>query len=156
MVHFILSIHSYIIYSVSQGTWSKVYGSFQSSHWGLATVATHSHYLSLSLSLSLSLDLSLCSSPSLSLFLSLPISLPLSPYLFLTIPFRLLSEEQEADVTLCVGSARLRVHRAVLLARAAHLLKGAPPGQSEVLLQDCDAAELREFIRYVCLCQLFM
>ncbi|XP_031431285.1 AP2-interacting clathrin-endocytosis protein isoform X2 [Clupea harengus] len=62
---------------------------------------------------------------------------------------RLLSEEQEADVTLCVGSARLRVHRAVLLARAAHLLKGAPPGQSEVLLQDCDAAELREFIRRV-------
>ncbi|XP_076134541.1 BTB/POZ domain-containing protein 8 [Alosa pseudoharengus] len=62
---------------------------------------------------------------------------------------RLLSEEQEADVTLCVGSARLRVHRAVLLARAAHLLKGVAPGQSEVSLEDCEAAELKEFIRRV-------
>ncbi|XP_062412440.1 BTB/POZ domain-containing protein 8 [Sardina pilchardus] len=62
---------------------------------------------------------------------------------------RLLSEEQEADVTLCVGAARLRVHRALLLARAAHLLKGVAPGQSEVSLEDCDAAELREFIRRV-------
>ncbi|KAL2090351.1 hypothetical protein ACEWY4_015039 [Coilia grayii] len=71
---------------------------------------------------------------------------------------RLLSEEQEADVTLCVGSSRLRVHRAVLLARAAHLLKGTAPSQSEVLLQDCDAADLKDFIRRVysadqCQCQ---
>ncbi|XP_063056980.1 BTB/POZ domain-containing protein 8 isoform X2 [Engraulis encrasicolus] len=62
---------------------------------------------------------------------------------------RLLAEEQEADVCLCVGSSQLRVHRAVLLARAAHLLTGAAPNQSEVLLQDCDAADLKDFIRRV-------
>ncbi|XP_030647543.1 AP2-interacting clathrin-endocytosis protein [Chanos chanos] len=62
---------------------------------------------------------------------------------------RLLQEEQETDVTLCVGSARFQVHRAVLLARAAHLLQGAGTATPVIQLQGIDSSALKELIRRV-------
>ncbi|XP_076846548.1 BTB/POZ domain-containing protein 8 isoform X2 [Brachyhypopomus gauderio] len=63
---------------------------------------------------------------------------------------RLLQEEQEADVTLCGSSGlRLLAHRAVLLARAPHLLQGAEPAASVVHLQGADPTALKELLRRV-------
>ncbi|XP_051568944.1 BTB/POZ domain-containing protein 8-like isoform X2 [Myxocyprinus asiaticus] len=63
---------------------------------------------------------------------------------------RLLHEEQETDVTLCVGSAvRLKAHRAVLLVRAPHLLEGAGSTTPVIHLQGIEPAALKEFIQKV-------
>ncbi|XP_056315788.1 BTB/POZ domain-containing protein 8 [Danio aesculapii] len=63
---------------------------------------------------------------------------------------RLLQEEQESDVTLCVGSAvRLKAHRAVLLARAPHLLQGTEPTTPVINLQETEPAALTDFIQKV-------
>ncbi|XP_051986704.1 BTB/POZ domain-containing protein 8 [Xyrauchen texanus] len=63
---------------------------------------------------------------------------------------RLLHEEQETDVTLCVGSAvRLKAHRAVLLARAPHLLQGTGPTTPVIQLQGIEPAALKEFMQKV-------
>ncbi|KAL1022641.1 hypothetical protein UPYG_G00030390 [Umbra pygmaea] len=66
---------------------------------------------------------------------------------------RLLQEEMEADVRLCVLSSSshpLLVHRPVLLARAPHLLKGsAHPGSNTLQLNNYDITELKHFIRQV-------
>lgn len=62
---------------------------------------------------------------------------------------RLLQEEQETDVTLCVGSVvRLKAHRAVLLARAPHLLQGTEPTTPVIHLQGIEPAALKDFIQY--------
>ncbi|XP_051996467.1 BTB/POZ domain-containing protein 8-like isoform X2 [Xyrauchen texanus] len=63
---------------------------------------------------------------------------------------RLLHEEQETDVTLCVGSAvQLKAHRAVLLARAPRLLQGAESTTPVIHLQGIEPAALKEFIQKV-------
>ncbi|XP_053735634.1 BTB/POZ domain-containing protein 8 isoform X1 [Synchiropus splendidus] len=68
---------------------------------------------------------------------------------------RLLQEEQEADVCLCIGSESVRAHRAVLLARAPHVLEGETkkdPGNinvGDVNVHVSDVSELRAFIRQV-------
>ncbi|XP_036426340.1 AP2-interacting clathrin-endocytosis protein isoform X2 [Colossoma macropomum] len=63
---------------------------------------------------------------------------------------RLLQEEQEVDVTLCVGSGlRLQAHRAVLLARAPHLLQGAASTALVIHLQGIEPTALKEIIRRV-------
>uniref|UniRef100_A0A8C1N4T9 BTB domain-containing protein n=1 Tax=Cyprinus carpio TaxID=7962 RepID=A0A8C1N4T9_CYPCA len=63
---------------------------------------------------------------------------------------RLLQEEQETDVTLCVGSAvRLKAHRAVLLARAPHLLQGTEASTPVIHLQGIEPAALKDFIQYI-------
>uniref|UniRef100_A0A8C2JCY1 BTB domain-containing protein n=1 Tax=Cyprinus carpio TaxID=7962 RepID=A0A8C2JCY1_CYPCA len=63
---------------------------------------------------------------------------------------RLLQEEQETDVTLCVGSAvRLKAHRAVLLARAPHLLQGTEAATPVIHLQGTEPAALKDFIQYI-------
>lgn len=67
---------------------------------------------------------------------------------------RLLQEEQETDVSVCVSSGfRLRAHKAVLLARAPHLLQGTAPNASIINLQGTEPTALKELIRcvlYVC------
>ncbi|XP_039547643.1 BTB/POZ domain-containing protein 8-like [Pimephales promelas] len=63
---------------------------------------------------------------------------------------RLLQEEQETDVTLCVGPVfRLKAHRAVLLARAPHLLLGTEPTTPVIHLQGTEPAALKDFIQNV-------
>ncbi|XP_019904803.2 AP2-interacting clathrin-endocytosis protein isoform X2 [Esox lucius] len=67
---------------------------------------------------------------------------------------RLLQEELEADVRLCAqgsgpSSRPLLVHRAVLLARAPHLLRGATPGPNTIHLNNYDSTELTQFIRRI-------
>ncbi|XP_026119272.1 AP2-interacting clathrin-endocytosis protein isoform X1 [Carassius auratus] len=63
---------------------------------------------------------------------------------------RVLQEEQETDVTLCVGSAvRLKAHRAVLLARAPHLLQGTEAATPVIHLQGTEPAALKDFIQKV-------
>uniref|UniRef100_A0A8C2CZ27 BTB domain-containing protein n=1 Tax=Cyprinus carpio TaxID=7962 RepID=A0A8C2CZ27_CYPCA len=63
---------------------------------------------------------------------------------------RLLQEEQETDVTLCVGSAvRLKAHRAVLLARAPHLLQGTEASTPVIHLQGIEPAAFKDFIQYI-------
>ncbi|XP_066521252.1 BTB/POZ domain-containing protein 8 isoform X2 [Hoplias malabaricus] len=63
---------------------------------------------------------------------------------------RLLQEEQEVDITLCVGSGlRLQAHRAVLLARTPHLLQGAAPNASVIHLQGTEPTALKELIQRV-------
>jgi len=63
---------------------------------------------------------------------------------------RLLQEEQETDVTLCVGPVfRLKAHRAVLLARAPHLLLGTEPTAPVIHLQGTEPAALKDFIQYI-------
>ncbi|XP_016397049.1 uncharacterized protein KIAA1107-like [Sinocyclocheilus rhinocerous] len=63
---------------------------------------------------------------------------------------RLLQEEQETDVTLCGGSAvRLKAHRAVLLARAPHLLHGTEATTPVIHLQGIEPAALKDFIQKV-------
>ncbi|KAI5109286.1 hypothetical protein C0J45_0683, partial [Silurus meridionalis] len=63
---------------------------------------------------------------------------------------RLLQEEQETDVSVCVSSGfRLRAHKAVLLARAPHLLQGVAPNASIINLQGTEPSALKELIRCV-------
>ncbi|KAJ8418545.1 hypothetical protein AAFF_G00000440 [Aldrovandia affinis] len=58
---------------------------------------------------------------------------------------RLLLEENEADITLCAGSSAFRVHRVVLLARAAHLLEGASLDSELIHLKNFEPTELKNF-----------
>ncbi|KAM3875791.1 BTB/POZ domain-containing protein 8 [Diretmus argenteus] len=62
---------------------------------------------------------------------------------------RLLQEELEADVCLCAGSGSLQVHRALLLARAPHILRGAHADPKIIHLPGYETAELKDFIRRV-------
>ncbi|KAK3575280.1 hypothetical protein QTP86_023400 [Hemibagrus guttatus] len=63
---------------------------------------------------------------------------------------RLLQEEQETDVSVCLSSGfRLRAHKAVLLARAPHLLQGTAPNASIISLQGTEPGALKELIRRV-------
>lgn len=69
---------------------------------------------------------------------------------------RLLKEEQETDVTLCLGSAvRLKAHRTVLLARAPHLLQGAESSTPVIHLQNIEPAALRDILQYITCFLLF-
>ncbi|XP_062853382.1 BTB/POZ domain-containing protein 8 [Trichomycterus rosablanca] len=61
---------------------------------------------------------------------------------------RLLQEEQETDVIICGSSGfQIKAHKAVLLARAPHLLQGAAPNASTIHLQGTDSTALKELIR---------
>ncbi|XP_064186635.1 BTB/POZ domain-containing protein 8 isoform X1 [Anguilla rostrata] len=57
---------------------------------------------------------------------------------------RLLLEEIEADVTLRVGSSTFRAHRAVLLARASHLLEDASADSDLIHVKNLKPAELKD------------
>ncbi|KAG9341507.1 hypothetical protein JZ751_019012 [Albula glossodonta] len=59
---------------------------------------------------------------------------------------RLLLEENEADITFCVGSRTFRAHRAVLLARAPHLLQDASPGSDIIHPKNLEPVELKNFL----------
>ncbi|KAG5851212.1 hypothetical protein ANANG_G00090660 [Anguilla anguilla] len=59
---------------------------------------------------------------------------------------RLLLEEIEADVTLRVGSSTFRAHRAVLLARASHLLEDASADSDLIHVKNLKPAELKDFL----------
>ncbi|XP_068564015.1 BTB/POZ domain-containing protein 8 isoform X1 [Cebidichthys violaceus] len=61
---------------------------------------------------------------------------------------RLLQEELEADVSLFAGSGSLQAHRAVLLARAPHVLRGQThKDPSAVHLSDYELSGLKDFLR---------
>ncbi|XP_068445662.1 BTB/POZ domain-containing protein 8 isoform X2 [Clinocottus analis] len=61
---------------------------------------------------------------------------------------RLLQEELEADVSLCAGSGSLQAHRAVLLARAPHVLRGRTlKDPSIVHLSGYELSGLKDFLR---------
>lgn len=61
---------------------------------------------------------------------------------------RLLQEEQETDVTLCLGSAVwVKAHRAVLLARAPQLLQGAESSTPVIHLQNIEPTALKEILQ---------
>ena len=61
---------------------------------------------------------------------------------------RLLQEELEADVSLQVESGSLPAHRAVLLARAPHVLQGQTHKDASVIhLSDYELPALKEFLR---------
>ncbi|XP_034036611.1 AP2-interacting clathrin-endocytosis protein [Thalassophryne amazonica] len=62
---------------------------------------------------------------------------------------RLLQEELEADVCVCAGSGTLRAHRAVLLARAPHILQGTRKDSISIQLPGKDLNTLKDFIRNV-------
>ncbi|XP_034559467.1 AP2-interacting clathrin-endocytosis protein [Notolabrus celidotus] len=63
---------------------------------------------------------------------------------------RLLQEELEADVSLFAASGSLRAHRAVLLARAPHVLRGHPHKDATIIhLPDCEQSRLKDFLRRV-------
>ncbi|XP_046905530.1 AP2-interacting clathrin-endocytosis protein isoform X2 [Hypomesus transpacificus] len=62
---------------------------------------------------------------------------------------RLLQEELEVDVTVCVGASSLRAHKAVLLARAPHILLGAHQDPNTIHLTGYDFTEMSDFIRHV-------
>ncbi|XP_030228001.1 collagen alpha-1(I) chain [Gadus morhua] len=69
---------------------------------------------------------------------------------------RLLQEELESDVCVCSGPSSLKAHRALLLARAPHLLSAPPPllpgpeGDGEnVHVSGLDPAELTQLLRTV-------
>ncbi|XP_075364498.1 BTB/POZ domain-containing protein 8 isoform X2 [Mycteria americana] len=65
---------------------------------------------------------------------------------------RLLAEGTRSDVTICVGDAALRAHRAVLLARAPRLfagLGGGRPPREVLRLDGVGPAEFRRFLRLV-------
>lgn len=63
---------------------------------------------------------------------------------------RLLQEELEADVCLCAGSESLRAHRAVLLARAPHVLQGQIHKEPNIIhLPGHEFSGLKDFIRRV-------
>ncbi|XP_063747146.1 BTB/POZ domain-containing protein 8 isoform X2 [Eleginops maclovinus] len=61
---------------------------------------------------------------------------------------RLLQEELEADVSLYAGSGSLQAHRAVLLARAPHVLQGHKD-PSNIYLSGYDLSGLKDFLRRV-------
>lgn len=61
---------------------------------------------------------------------------------------RLLQEELEADVSLCAASGSLRAHRAVLLARAPHILQGRTHKDPAVVhLSGYELSGLKDFLR---------
>nr|XP_046248339.1 AP2-interacting clathrin-endocytosis protein [Scatophagus argus]XP_046248340.1 AP2-interacting clathrin-endocytosis protein [Scatophagus argus] len=60
---------------------------------------------------------------------------------------RLLQEELEADVSLCAGSASLRAHRAILLARAPQVLQEQAHKDPAVIhLPGCELSGLKDFL----------
>lgn len=62
---------------------------------------------------------------------------------------RLLQEELEADVSLCTASGCLRAHRAVLLARAPHLLRGQLHKDPAIIhLPGYELSGLKDLLRY--------
>ncbi|XP_040039818.2 BTB/POZ domain-containing protein 8 isoform X2 [Gasterosteus aculeatus] len=62
--------------------------------------------------------------------------------------YRLLQEELEADVSLCAASGSLRAHRAVLLARAPHILQGRTLKDPAVVhLSGYELSGLKDFLR---------
>ncbi|KAF7648201.1 hypothetical protein LDENG_00160490 [Lucifuga dentata] len=62
---------------------------------------------------------------------------------------RLLQEELEADVSLFSGSGSMRAHRAVLLARAPHILHSAHKDPTTIHLPGYEISTLNDFIRRV-------
>ncbi|XP_059196792.1 BTB/POZ domain-containing protein 8 [Centropristis striata] len=63
---------------------------------------------------------------------------------------RLLQEELEADVSLCAGSGLLQAHKAVLLARAPHVLQGQTCKDPTVIhLSGYELPGLKDFLRRV-------
>ncbi|XP_068176386.1 BTB/POZ domain-containing protein 8 isoform X2 [Antennarius striatus] len=63
---------------------------------------------------------------------------------------RLLQEELEADVSLHAGSGSLRAHRAILLARAPHLLQGQKHQDPSIIhLPNYELSSLKDFLRRV-------
>lgn len=61
---------------------------------------------------------------------------------------RLLQEELEADVSLYASSGSLRAHRAVLLARAPHVLQGQTHKEPTIIhLPDYELPGLKDFLR---------
>ncbi|CAJ1059744.1 AP2-interacting clathrin-endocytosis protein [Xyrichtys novacula] len=63
---------------------------------------------------------------------------------------RLLLEELEADVSLFAASGSLRAHRAVLLARVPHVLRGHTHKDPTIIhLPDYELSELKDFLRRV-------
>ncbi len=61
---------------------------------------------------------------------------------------RLLQEELEADVSLYAGSGSLRAHRAVLLARAPHVLRGQThKDPTSIHLPGYELSGLKDFLR---------
>ncbi|KAG7488245.1 hypothetical protein MATL_G00032360 [Megalops atlanticus] len=62
---------------------------------------------------------------------------------------RLLVEEIEADVSLCVGSNTFRVHRVVLLARAPYLLEGDSLDPGTIHLKNFKPLELKDLLHRV-------
>ncbi|XP_012737968.2 AP2-interacting clathrin-endocytosis protein isoform X2 [Fundulus heteroclitus] len=63
---------------------------------------------------------------------------------------RLLQEELEADVSLYAGSGSVRAHRAVLLARAPHILQGQTHKDPIIIhLPGYDLPTLKDFLRHV-------
>ncbi len=61
---------------------------------------------------------------------------------------RLLQEELEADVSLFAASGSLRAHRAVLLARAPHVLQGQMHKDPCVIhLPGYELSALKDFLR---------
>lgn len=60
---------------------------------------------------------------------------------------RLLQEELEADVCLCAASGSVRAHRALLLARAPHLLhKQTHKDPTVVQMPEYELSELKELL----------
>ncbi|XP_066547786.1 BTB/POZ domain-containing protein 8 [Amia ocellicauda] len=62
---------------------------------------------------------------------------------------RLLKEGSLSDVTLCVGSVTFQAHKAILLARAPHLLKNSVVNSHVVHLEDVEPSELESFLQQV-------
>ncbi|XP_047442884.1 AP2-interacting clathrin-endocytosis protein [Mugil cephalus] len=61
---------------------------------------------------------------------------------------RLLQEELEADVSLYAGSGSVRAHRAILLARAPHILRGQTHKDPIIIhLPGCELSGLKDFLR---------
>ncbi|XP_010795764.1 BTB/POZ domain-containing protein 8-like [Notothenia coriiceps] len=61
---------------------------------------------------------------------------------------RLLQEELEADVSLYAGAGSLQAHRAVLLARAPHVLQGqAHKDPTNIYLSGYELSGLKDFLR---------
>lgn len=61
---------------------------------------------------------------------------------------RLLQEELEADVSLYANSGSLRAHKAVLLARAPHLLQGQTHKDPIIIhLPGHELSSLKDFLR---------
>jgi len=61
---------------------------------------------------------------------------------------RLLQEELEADVALSAASGSLRAHRAVLLARAPHVLRGQTHRDPSIVhLSGYELSGLKDFLR---------